>query len=131
MSLIFDSVFFFFVVPITSVVITSDPMLAGPIIEGTSISLICTVEMGALLVASDWQLFDLEVTFFRDDSKIITFVNSTTLAYTHQIISFSGDDSGNYSCTAIARPHSSSGFINGSNSVSNILKVTTGKVKRL
>ena len=112
-------------------VITSDPMLAGPIIEGTSISLFCTVEMGALLVASDWQLFYLEVTFFRDDSKIITFVNSTTLTYTHQIISFSRDDSGNYSCTAIARPHPSSGFINSSNSVSDILKVTTGKVKRL
>lgn len=109
--------------------ITSDPMLTGPITEGTSISLTCIVEMGTLqLVESDWQLFDLEVTLSRDDSEVI-FINSTNLAYIHQIVSFNRNDSGNYSCTTTARPQPSSVFINGSNAVSDVLKVTTGEVK--
>lgn len=109
--------------------ITSDPTLTGPITEGTSISLTCTMEMGALqLVESDWRLFDLEVSLSRDDSEI-TFINSTTLPYTHWIVSFNRSDSGNYSCTATARPQPSSVFINGSDAVSDVLKVTTGKVK--
>jgi hypothetical protein len=81
------------------------------------------------LVASDWELFHLKVTLFRDGSEVITFGNSTKLAYTHQIASFILNDSGNYSCAATARPHLSSVFINDSSASSSDLKVTTGKVK--
>ena len=109
--------------------IASVPMLTGPVIEGTSISLMCTVEMGtAPLEGSDWQLFDLNVTLSRDDSEVTSINLSTTLTYNHSIVSFNRSDSGNYSCTATARPRLSSDFINGSVAVSDVLKVSTGKV---
>ncbi len=110
--------------------ITSDSMLSDPIIEGTPLSLTCTVETDAVqLVASDWVLFDLEVTLSRDGSEVNTFVNSTNLAYTHRITSFNRNDSGNYSCAATARPHSPFALISGSNVSSGVpIKVTTGNL---
>jgi hypothetical protein len=105
-------------------------MLTDPIIEGTPLSLTCTVETDTVqLVASDWVLFDLEVTLFRDGSEVNTFVNSTNLTYTHRITSFILNDSGNYSCVATARPRSPFAFINGSIVSSGVLKVTTGNLK--
>jgi hypothetical protein len=131
LKFILQVILFCFVVPITNVTIASDSTLTDPIIEGTPLSLICTVETDAVqLVASDWELFDLEVTLFRDGSKVITFGNSTDLAYTHHIASFNLNDhnSGNYSCVATARPRSPSAFINSSNVSSCVLKVTTGNL---
>ena len=117
------------IVPITGVAIASDPTLTNPIIEGTPLSLTCTVKMDAVqLVDSDWQHFDLQIVLFRDDSEVVTksFGNSTNLTYAHQIASFNLNDSGNYTCKAAARAHPSSVFINDSNTSSNVLKVTTG-----
>ena len=119
--------YFCSIVPITGVAIASDPTLTDPIIEGTPLSLTCTVEMDAVqLVDSDWQLFDLQIALFRDDSEVITIGNSTNLTYAHQIASFNLNDSGNYTCKATARAHPSSVFINDSNASSHILNVTTG-----
>ena len=103
---------------------TSD--LPSPITEGASVTLTCMVEMGAL-VESDLQLFNLEVTLFRDEVPLEMKKNGTTLNYTHQIVSFTRTDSGNYSCNATARPHSSSIFVNSSDFQSDELKVTMGK----
>ena len=116
-------------VPLTNVTITSD--LPSPIIEGASVTLTCIVEMDAL-VELDLQLFNLEVTLSRDEYTVVNLseaaIYGTTSTYTHQIVSFNRNNSGNYSCTATARPHPSSVFINGSDvSRSGVLRVTTGK----
>ena len=109
--------------------IASRPTLTDPIIEGIPLTLTCTVDTDAVqLVDSDWQLFDLEVALFRDNSEVVTFGNSSTtnLTYVHQIASFNLNDSGNYTCKATARAHPSSVFINDSNASSRVLNVTTG-----
>ena len=107
------------------VTLVSDP--TGPITEGTSVNLTCTVELGAL-VESDLQLFNLEITLSRDETTSdSTTLNSTTLNYTHKIATFDRTDSGNYSCTATARPHPSSVYINTSGTSSHVIRVTTGK----
>ena len=107
--------------------IASDPTLTDSIIEGTPLSLTCTVKMDTVqLVDSDWQLFDLKVALFRDDSEVAIFGNGTNLTYAHQIASFNLNDSGNYTCEATARAHLSSVFINNSNVSSCVLTVTTG-----
>lgn len=114
-------------VPMTNVTMKSDP--PSPITEGASVNLTCMVEMGAL-VEADLQLFNLEVTLLRDEEPL-EITNRTTLNYIHQIVSFNRADSGNYSCNATARPHSSSIFVNASDSLSDVLRVTTGKTNVL
>ena len=83
------------------------------------------------LVESDLQLFDLEVILSRDESPVVNLseaaINGTTSTYTHQIVSFNWNKSGNYRCATTARPHPSSVLINGSNALSDMLRVTTGK----
>ena len=127
-KILMNLMFIMHAVPTIDVTLVSDP--TGPITEGTSVNLTCTVELGAL-VESDLQLFNLEVTLSRDDSKIseTVILNGTTLNYTHKIVAFSRNDSGNYSCTAIATPHPSSVFINASHILSDVVRVTTGKGK--
>ena len=104
------------------VAITSN--LPSPITEGASVTLTCMMEIGALMIETDLQLFG---SLFKDE---VILINGTTVTYTHQIGSFNRTDSGNYSCTATARPHSSSVFINVSDAMSDVLRVTTGKGKK-
>ena len=121
-----------FVVPIMRVAIVSDPMLTGPITEGMPVTITCVVEMDAL-VESDLQLFTLEVTLSRDETALnLSDVakNGTTSTYIHQIVSFNATNSGNYSCTATASPHPPSVFINASEAMSDVLRLTTGKGKK-
>ena len=121
---------YLYTVPITNVTITSD--IPSPIIEGVSVTLTCIVEMNAL-VESDLRLFDLEVTLSRGESPVVNLsepaINGTTSTYTHRIVSFNRNKSGNYRCATTARPHPSSIFINGSDalSLSGVLRVTTSK----
>ena len=114
-------------VPVINVTIKSTH--PNPVIEGASVNLTCIVEMGEL-VESDLKLVKLEVTLYRNGSIPMNLsqpaINGTTSAYTHQIVSFNRNDPGNYSCVAAARAHPASIFINGSNTSSNVLKVTTG-----
>ena len=120
---------FMHTVPVINVTITSTH--PNPVIEGASVNLTCIVEMSEL-VESDLELIKLEVTLYRNGSIPMNLsqpaINGTTSAYTHQIVSFNRNDSGNYSCVATARAHPSSIFINDNklNTSSNVLKVTTG-----
>lgn len=122
-------------VPLINVNIAST--LPSPIIEGASVNLTCIVEM-AELVESDLDLFDLEVILYRNESIPLDLsisdheaeINGTALIhYTHHIVSFNLNDSGNYSCVATARPRLPFvRFINDTNVSSGVLNVTTGNL---
>lgn len=118
-----------YTVPAMEVTITSD--LSNPITEGAFVTITCIVKMGAL-VESDLQLLNVRVNMsIRDMSATMdlsesVLINGTTLTYTMAYVSFNRNDSGNYRCTATARPHPSSVFINSSDASSDVLRITTG-----
>ena len=117
------------VVLLSSVIITSDPL--SPIIEGTNVTLTCTVELSPAVVESDLSLLMVDAQLSRDGTPLTLTgptVAGTIFTYTIQLDSFGRNDSGNYTCIATVRPHPHSTYIAPSNTLSHTVRVTTGKI---
>ena len=119
-------------VPISNVNIISHPV--SPIVEGTCVTLTCTVELGPSVVESDLSVLMVDAQLSRDGTPLNLTgptVAGTTFTYTIQLNSFGRNDSGNYTCTATARSQSPLPYISssGTTSSSSMVRVITGKTK--
>ena len=109
--------------------ITSDPI--SPIIEGTNVTLACTVELSPSVMESDLSLLMVDTQLSRDGTPLTLTgptVAGTTFTYTIQLDSFGRSNSGNYTCTVTVRPQPLSLYINMSSTLSHTVRVTTGKI---
>ena len=81
---------------------------------------------------SDLSLLMVDAQLSRDGTPLTLTgptMAGTTFTYTIQFDSFRRNDSGNYTCTATARPQPASSYINANSTTSCTVRVTTGKIK--
>ena len=102
-------------------------------IIGSHVTLTCTVELGPVVMESEVLLLMVDAQLSRDETMFdLTLTNSdmtsTTFIYTTQVESFGRNDSGNYTCTATVRPQSTATYLTGNETVSDIVRVTTGEI---
>ena len=106
-------------------VVTSNP---SPIPSaGTSVELICTVELIPAISQSDLSLLMVNAQLSRDGTPLALIgptVTGTTFTYTIQLDSFSACDSGNYTCTVTVSLLSPSSFITGNATLSNSTRIS-------
>ena len=90
--------------PPASVSITSSP--PSPVSDISSITVICTVELGSAVMESELSLLMVSAQLSRDGTPLNLTgptVIGTTFIYTRQFESFGRRDSGNYTCTVTVR----------------------------
>ena len=111
-----------------SVVVNSS--LGNIVRKGSSVTLICTVELGPAVTESELSLLVVDAQLSRDGTPLALtgpIVNGTTFTYTTQLNTFGRSDSGNYTCTATVRVQSNfSAFLIGISQLSDTIRVTTG-----
>ena len=111
----------------SSVVVTSNP---SPIPSaGTSVELICTVELGPAISQSDLSLLMVDAQLSRDGTPLDRtgpVISGTTFTYTVQLDSFEMSDVGDYSCTATVSLVSNSTFISGSGTANGMSTISIG-----
>ena len=96
---------------------------------GSAVTLTCTVELGPVVVDSDLSLLMVDAQLSRDETTLPLTgptVTGTTFTYTIQLNSFEWNDSGNYTCTATVRPHSTSVYLTGSAILSETIYIQAG-----
>ena len=115
-------------VPEPSVTVTSNP--SSLILDGTDVTLICTVQIGQGILQSDLSLLMVDVQMSRDGT-ILTLtgptVTDTTFTYTIQLDSFGRRDSGNYTCKTAVSLQQPSIYLTGIDVLSAMAKVITGE----
>ena len=109
--------------------VMSDPV--SPIQPvGSDVTLTCTVELSPSVVNSDLSVLMVDAQLSRDGTPLTLTgptVAGTTFTYTIQLDSFGRNDSGNYTCTATVRPHPNSTFLAGNDTLSDTVRITSGK----
>lgn len=108
-----------------SVTLISNP--ASPVLDGTDVTLTCTVEIGQGMSQSDLSLLTVDVQLSRNGTMLALtgpMVISTNFSYTIQLDSFGRRDSGNYTCTVSLQQPST--YLTGMGIHSAVAKVVTG-----
>ena len=88
-------------VPNPMVTINSNP--PSLILDGTDVTLTCSVTMGREVLPSDLSLLMVDAQLSRDGTILNPtgpIVTGTTFTYTIRLDTFGRNDSGNYNCTA-------------------------------
>ena len=123
--------FLFPVPPPSSVTITTEPQ--GRIQSvGSDITVICIMELSAVIVESDLSLLAVNVRLYKDGALLREALpdhtmSSTTFTYTTRLNSFEGSDSGNYICRASVGPNDERLYLVGSEQrMSESIVITTG-----
>ena len=101
--------------PPASVTITSNQ--ANPVNAGSTVRVICTVELSPVVVDSDLSALMVDAQLSSDRTPLTLTgptVDGITFTYTIQLDSFGTNDSGNYTCTATVRPQPPTAFLNRS-----------------
>ena len=113
-----------------SVTITSSP---GTIVhKGFDVTLNCSVQMNQHVSPFELSLLVMNASLTRPDGAILGLSNpiivGTNFTYTAQVISFGGNDTGNYTCTAAVRPQPSAIYLTGMGQLeSSPLEIIIGK----
>ena len=98
--------------------------------DGTDVTVTCTVEMAQGVVDSDLSLLMVDAQLSRDDTPLTLTdptVTGTTFTYTIQLDSFGRDNSGNYTCSAtVIRVQSSSTYLTGSGQATTVDEFVVG-----
>ena len=114
-------------VPNPSVTVASDP--DSPILNGTDVTLTCTVELGPSVVDSDLSLLMVDAQLSRDGTPLTLTgptVAGTTFTYTIQLNTFGRNDIGKYTCTATVRPQPPSTSLTESGDQSDTAELIIG-----
>ena len=96
----------------------------------TDATLTCTVKLNLLVAQSDISLLEVDAQIFREGISLnLTDMqsNGTTFTYTINLGSFGRNDSGNYSCKAMVKPHENSTYLTGNITITDNTKLSTGK----
>ena len=120
------------VVPTPSYVsLTSSKLTTNSIqITGSDVRLTCVVELHPAILDYEIFLLMVDTQLSRNGTPLPLAgptVTSTTFTYTTQLDSFQRSDFGNYTCTAIVRPQSSSAYLTGIDVLSNTLNIKPSK----
>ena len=94
---------------------------------GTSVELICTVELSPAVSQSDLSLLMVDAQLSRGGTPLALTgptVTGTIFTYTIQLDSFSACDSGNYICTVTVSLVSPTSFITGNATLSNSTRIS-------
>ena len=114
--------------PPASVSITSSP--PSPVSDMSSITVICTVELGPAVMESELSLLMVSAQLSRDGPPLnltSQSVTGTTFIYTWQFESFGRRDSGNYTCTVTVRSRPTATYLTGSRLLSDTVKIIVRK----
>ena len=110
------------------VTINSNPL--SPILDGTNVTLTCSVTMGQGVLPSDLSLLMVDTQLSRDGTTLpLTgpMVSGTTFTYTIQLNSFGRNDSGNYACSANVTLRQPSTYLTGVGHGTAISEIVIGK----
>lgn len=131
LSLIVNQYIYVRTVPtLSAITLTSSSGNSGIQLVGSDVTLTCTVQLNSAVLSSEVSMLVVEVLLFRDGTQVAVprpTVTGITFTYTTMVNSFGSSDSGNYTCTATVRPHSSSTFLTGSQTLqSNAVRIVAG-----
>ena len=115
-------------VPNPTVTINSNP--PSPILDGTDVTLTCSVTMGLGVLPSDLSLLMVDAQLSRDGTTLdLTgpVMCHTTFTYTIQLNSFGRNDSGNYACAANVTLWQPSTYLTGMGHGTVMSEVAIGK----
>ena len=102
------SSFFLSVPSVTSVSVRSDPN--SPVSVGSAVLVTCTVVLSSAVMEYELLLITIHAWLTRAGNTMLALgeptISGMTLTYTFSLDSFTGSDSGNYTCTATIRPAS-------------------------
>ena len=116
-----------YTVPNPSVSVTSNP--PTPVLDGTNVTMTCTVEMGEGVSQSDLSLLMVDAQLSRDGTPLDRtglVISGTTFIYTLQLYLFSSNDSGAYNCTATVRPQQTSTYLTSVGTQSAVVQIEIG-----
>ena len=116
-----------YTVPNLSVSVTSNP--PTPVLDGTNVTVTCTVEMGEGVSQSDLSLLIVDTQLSRSGTPLNRtgpVISGTTFTYTLQLYSFSSNDSGAFNCTPTVRPQQTSTYITGVGKQSAVVQIEIG-----
>ena len=116
-----------YTVPNPSVSVTSNPPI--PVLDGTNVTVTCTVEMGEGVSQSDLSLLVVDAQLSRDGTPMDRtgpVISGMTFIYTLQLYLFGSDDSGAYNCTATVRPQQTSTYLTGVGKQSVVVQIEIG-----
>ena len=97
---------------------------------GSDVRLTCAVELNPAILDSEIFLLTVDTQLFRNGTSLPLTgptVTGTTFTYTSQLNSFQRNDFGNYTCTATVRPHPTSTYLLGVDTLSDTLNIKAGK----
>ena len=101
------------------------------VLNGSDVSLICSVQMNPGVLESELSLLQVNTVLVKPDGTILDLANpsisGTTFTYTTQVISFGDNDVGNYTCTATIRPQAASTYLTGSGTLSGRIEIVIGE----
>ena len=118
------------IVPNPSVSVTSNPLT--PVLDGTNVTVTCTVEMGEGVSQSDLSLLMVDAQLSRDGTALDRtgpVISGTTFTYTFQLYSFRRSDSGTFNCTATVRPQQTSTYLTGVGVMSTSTQISTSELR--
>ena len=116
-----------YTVPNPSFSVTSNP--PTPVLDGTNVTVTCTVEMGEGVSQSDLSLLMVDAQLSRDGTPLDRtgpVISGTTFTYTFQVYLFSSNDSGIFNCTATVRPQQTSTYLTGVGTQSGVVEIEIG-----
>ena len=112
--------------------VTSSNGNSDTVMDGSDITLTCTVMLNPVIVESDLSLLMVDAQLSQPDGTPLALtgptVTGTTFTYTTQLNSFGRSDSGNYTCNATVRPQQTSTYLTGDETLSDLVEVTTGEI---
>ena len=100
-------------------------------IIGSDVILTCSLELNPTILGSEIFMLTVETQLFRDGVQVALdgpIVVGTTFTYTTQLNAFGRNNFGNYNCTATIRPQPSLTHLIGTDVLSDILSIITGKL---
>ena len=127
---------YLYVVPTPSVLmLTSSNGNRDTVVVGSAVTLTCTVVLNSAIMESEntRSLLMVDVQLSRDGTPLVLpdlTVSNTTFIYSTQLKPFRRTDSGNYTCTATVRPHTSSTYLTGNEMLSSRINIKAGKYYR-
>ena len=115
-----------------SVTVTSS--LGTIVLNGSDITLNCSVLMNSSVKESDLSLLMVDASIIKPDGAVLRLSNpvisGTTFIYTTQVNSFGDSDVGNYTCNVIVSPGSSPTYLTGTSSLSGIIEILIGEKQK-
>jgi hypothetical protein len=112
-----------------SVTVTSS--LGGIVLNGSDVTLTCSVQMNHNLLTSELSLLMVTAELTRPDGSVLVLpepeISGTNFTYTARVSSFGDGDVGNYTCNASVGLRLPSTYLTGTGQLSNTIQVIIGK----